>query len=63
MTDPSPRAGAGHRPDDRTRTELVVLGGMACDGVEATIGAIRRWDPSVVVLHHDMRDLRRGRVH
>ncbi|MBW0105418.1 GTP-binding protein, partial [Pseudonocardia sp. KRD-291] len=36
---------------------------MARDGVEATIDAIRELDPSVVVLHHDMRDLRRGRVH
>ncbi|MDN5918950.1 MAG: hypothetical protein L0I76_28280 [Pseudonocardia sp.] len=63
MTDPSPQPGPGDSPEDRTRTELVVLGGMAGDGVEAVIGAIRRCDPSVVVLHHDMRDLRRGRVH
>lgn len=63
MTDQSPRPGPGTRPEDRTRTELVVLGGMATDGVEAVIGAIRRSDPSVVVLHHDMRDLHRGRVH
>ena len=63
MTEKSPRPGSMGRPDERTRTELVVLCGMDADGVEATIGQIRRCDPSVVVLHHDMRDLRRGRVH
>ncbi|RZT88439.1 G3E family GTPase [Pseudonocardia sediminis] len=71
MTDQSPRPGSSDRPDDRShdhprdagRTELVVLGGMAREGVEATIRRIRERDPSVVVLHHDMRDLRRGRVH
>lgn len=64
MTDQSPRPGSSDRADDQhARIELVVLGGMPVEGVEATIDAIRERDPSVVVLHHDLRDLRRGRVH
>ncbi|ALE72140.1 cobalamin biosynthesis protein CobW [Pseudonocardia sp. EC080610-09] len=44
-------------------TELVVLCGTVRDGVERTIGRMRELDPGVVVLHHELHDLGRGRVH
>ncbi|MEQ3550508.1 GTP-binding protein [Pseudonocardia nematodicida] len=44
-------------------TELVVLCGIPQDGVERTISRMRELDPQVVVLHHDLHDLGRGRVH
>ncbi|MFP5019761.1 ribosome hibernation factor-recruiting GTPase MRF [Pseudonocardia phyllosphaerae] len=45
------------------RTELVVLCGMPREGIERTIGRMRDLDPGLVVLHHDLHDLGRGRVH
>ena len=48
---------------DRERTELVVLAGLDRDGTEAAAARLLERDPDVVVLHHDLRDLRRGRVH
>lgn len=44
-------------------TELVVLCGTARDAVERTITRMRELDPDVVVLHHELHDLERGRVH
>ncbi|MBC3189672.1 GTP-binding protein [Pseudonocardia sp. C8] len=44
-------------------TELVVLCGTARDGAERTITRMRELDPDLVVLHHDLHDLARGRVH
>lgn len=44
-------------------TELVVLCGTVRDGVERTIARMRELDPGVVVLHHELHDLGRGRVH
>jgi G3E family GTPase len=44
-------------------TELVVLCGTVREGVERTIGRMRELDPGVVVLHHELHDLGRGRVH
>ena len=63
MTDQSPEQGSAQDRQDRPRTELVVLGGMAREGVEATIRRMRELEPDLVVLHHDLRELRRGRVH
>ncbi|WP_243653684.1 ribosome hibernation factor-recruiting GTPase MRF [Pseudonocardia endophytica] len=48
---------------ERERTELVVLVGLDRDGTEAAAGRLLERDPALVVLHHDLRDLRRGRVH
>jgi G3E family GTPase len=48
---------------DRGRTELVVLAGLDRDGTEAAATRLLDRDPDLVVLHHDLRDLRRGRVH
>lgn len=44
-------------------TELVVLCGTPHEGVECTVDRMRALDPGVAVLHHDLRDLGRGRVH
>ncbi len=44
-------------------TELVVLAGLCRDGVEAALTRLLERDSSLAVLHHDLRDLRRGRVH
>jgi G3E family GTPase len=43
--------------------ELLVLAGLSAPAVEATIDRIRTLDPSVTVLHHDLRDVGTGRVH
>ncbi|MEV1291126.1 GTP-binding protein [Pseudonocardia sp. NPDC049635] len=44
-------------------TELVVLCGTSHDGTEQTIARMGELDPDLVVLHHDLRHLARGRVH
>ena len=46
---------------DRERTELVVLAGLDREGTDAAAARLLERDPQVVVLHHDQRDLRRGR--
>lgn len=43
-------------------TELVVLCGTVPDAVERTVARMRELDPDVVVLHHELHDLARGRV-
>jgi G3E family GTPase len=45
-----------------TRTELLVLTGLHTPGVEAVIARIRSLDPTVAVLHHDLRDIGSGLV-
>src|SRR4051794_36776849 len=55
-------------PTDRTRKpvtrpELPVLAGLHTSGVEALIARIRALDPTVAVLHHDLRDVGSGLVH
>ena len=46
-----------------TRPELLVLAGLRTSGVEAVITRIRALDPTVAVLHHDLRDVCSGLVH
>src|ERR1700754_1585955 len=55
-------------PTDRrrkpvTRPELLVLAGLHTSGVDAVIARIRALDPTVAVLHHDLRDVGSGLVH
>ncbi|GAA2549933.1 ribosome hibernation factor-recruiting GTPase MRF [Pseudonocardia hydrocarbonoxydans] len=45
-----------------SRPELLVLSGLTPPGVEAVVTRIRALDPSVAVLHHDLRDVGRGVV-
>lgn len=46
-----------------TRPELLVLTGLHVPGIEAVITRIRALDPTVAVLHHDLRDIGSGLVH
>ncbi|WP_433504291.1 ribosome hibernation factor-recruiting GTPase MRF [Pseudonocardia halophobica] len=44
-------------------TELLVVTGLCTEGVERVLARLRTADPGVVVVHHDLRDIARGRLH
>ncbi|MCE0762592.1 GTP-binding protein [Pseudonocardia kujensis] len=43
-------------------TELLVVTGLCAEGVERVLARLRTADPDVVVVHHDLRDIARGRL-